>query len=131
MFFNSEMQAQMKSMEKFKGLGFGERIKVVSESWGKLNEEQKAEYVKRSEDDKKRHEKELKQIEKKGFFKDKDGKDSRDLYKPAKDKKSAEGKAGSQKSKSPEKKAADKEKEKAKKERERERAKKLKEKEKL
>jgi len=78
------MQAQMKSMEKFKGLGFGERTKVVGESWAKLNEEQKAEYVKRSEDDKKRHEKELKQLEKKGFFKDKDGKDSRDLYKPEK-----------------------------------------------
>jgi len=54
------MQAQMKSMEKFKGLGFGERIKVVSESWSKLNEEQKSEYVKRSEDDKKRQERELK-----------------------------------------------------------------------
>jgi len=41
----------MKSMEKFKNLSFGEKIKIVAESWRKLNDDQKVEYTNRAEED--------------------------------------------------------------------------------
>jgi len=84
------MQTQMKTMKKFENLSFGERVKVVGESWGKLNQEQKEEYVILANEDKKRYDKEMKQLEKKGWFKNKDGEDSRDLYKPGKKRKSSD-----------------------------------------
>ena len=71
----------MKSMKKFQTLDFSQRSKVVSESWSKLKQEQKTEYMNSAAEDKKRYDRELKQLEKKGFFKNKDGKDSRDLLK--------------------------------------------------
>lgn len=50
----------MKGMKKFEGMSFGERTKVVGESWGQINDDQKADYIKQAEEDKKRYEKELK-----------------------------------------------------------------------
>lgn len=57
---------------------------MIGDTWGKLTEQQKNDFVKEAEDDKKRYAKELKQLEKKGYFINKDGKDSRDLHKPKK-----------------------------------------------
>lgn len=71
-------------MDKFKDCSFGEKTKIISESWGKLTDDQKIEYNTKAADDKVRYEKELKQLERKGWFKDSNGKDSRDLYKPKK-----------------------------------------------
>ena len=62
LFFNSEMQTQMKDMPKFSGLTLGEKVKVVSESWAKLNDKQKTEYNKAATEDKIRFDKETKQL---------------------------------------------------------------------
>lgn len=70
----------------------------MSQSWNKLGEEQKTEYTKCADEDKKRFERETKLLEKKGWFKTKDGKDSRDLYKAPK------GEAAEKKAESPKKK---------------------------
>jgi hypothetical protein len=83
------MQQQMKTMDKFKAMNFKEKILVVGQSWGRLKAEQKEEYTNCADEDKKRYEKELNLIAKKGFFINKDGMDSRDLYKaPTNDAKS-------------------------------------------
>ena len=57
---------------------------MIGEKWSNLTQSQKEGYLKKAEDDKKRYIKELKQLEKKGYFINKHGKDSRDLYKPEK-----------------------------------------------
>eukprot|EP00494_Astrolonche_serrata_P027060 UN27323 len=68
LFFNAEMQSQMKNMAKFKAMPFMQRNQVVAQSWSKLDDEQKKEYNKCALDDKKRFDKETKLLEKKGYF---------------------------------------------------------------
>lgn len=72
----------MKTMKKFASLSTQERSKVVSESWSKLSTQQKQQYVDLAEEDKKRYKKEMTQFEKKGWYRDKDGNDSRKLANP-------------------------------------------------
>ena len=50
----------MKMMKKFENLTFGDKKKVIGESWSKLNEEQKQDYENLATLDKKRYDKELK-----------------------------------------------------------------------
>ena len=90
MIFNSQMQSQMKSMKKFANLSFPEKNKVVSESWSKLSAQQKEQYIDLAEEDKKRFKNEMAQFEKKGWFKDKDGNDSRKMAKPSRKKANSE-----------------------------------------
>lgn len=74
----------MKNLVKFKDLSLKQKCDVVNQSWHKLTNEQKEEYNKCATNDQKRYEKELKQIEKKGYFINNEGKDSRDLFKVSK-----------------------------------------------
>ena len=68
-----------------------DKCKVVTQNWASLQDAQKEQYNTFAAEDKKRYENELKQLEKKGWFKNKDGIDSRDLYKAPKKSKSADG----------------------------------------
>jgi len=43
--FNKQMRNQMDSMKKFKDLTPTDRVKVINESWSKLKDEQKQQYV--------------------------------------------------------------------------------------
>lgn len=74
----------MKSMEKFKNFSPAEQTQVILESWKKLNEKQRSHYEQLAQEDTARFKKETRQFEKKGYFKDKDGRDSRDSNKPKK-----------------------------------------------
>ena len=47
----------MKTMPKFADLNKSEKAKVVSESWGKLNDEQKNQYITLATNEKKEFEK--------------------------------------------------------------------------
>jgi len=38
MIFASQMQTQMSNMDKFNGLDFAQKSKIVSESWAQLSE---------------------------------------------------------------------------------------------
>lgn len=63
----------MTSMPKFKELSLGDRSKVVGESWTKLSDDQKKQYVIMANQDKQRYERELKEVKAKGYFINKDG----------------------------------------------------------
>lgn len=71
----------MKNMKKFNGLSIGERAKVIGDSWSKLTSEQKQQYVDLAAEDKQRYQNECKQLEKKGYFINKEGVNSKDLQK--------------------------------------------------
>jgi len=58
MFFNTQMSSQMRTMDKFKNLSFADKSKVISESWAKLTEKQKQQYVDLANEDKVRYQKE-------------------------------------------------------------------------
>lgn len=72
----------MVSMPKFQGLNFAERAKICSDSWSKLSDQQKQQYIQMAEEDKQRYQKEMKQVAKKGYFTDKNGVDSRTMKAP-------------------------------------------------
>jgi len=78
------MQEQMKTMAKFKDLSFTDKGKIIGESWGKLNTKQKQQYVDLADEDKERYLKEQNQFDKKGFFINNEGEDSRTIFKPSK-----------------------------------------------
>ena len=71
-------------MDKFNGLDFAQKSKIVSESWAQLTEQQRVEYQVLANKEKERYQDEIKQLGEKGYFINKDGKDSRDLYKAPK-----------------------------------------------
>lgn len=76
------MQLQMPSMDKFKHLTWTEKTKTISETWSKLSDEQKYVYLTKAAQDKLRYERELNELGTQGWYTNKDGKDSRDLWKP-------------------------------------------------
>lgn len=80
------MHIQMQKNKKFKDLSVQDKSKVISESWQKLKDAQKQQYVDLANDDKKRYNKEMKQLEKKGYFINQEGKRSTDLQKNGKPK---------------------------------------------
>lgn len=71
----------MKSMKKFINMSQLDKNKVVSESWSKLTKDQKKQYEVLAKEDKLRYQREMDLYEKRGWFKDKDGNDSRKLFK--------------------------------------------------
>jgi len=58
--FLKQMNAQMKNMPKFNALTLAERAKVISESWAKLTDDQKQQYVEMANADKERYKREVK-----------------------------------------------------------------------
>jgi hypothetical protein len=62
-------------------------MKIVGAMWQKLTEEQKAPFIKKHEDDKKRYEAQLEEIKKKGYFIMSDGVKSSDIGVPSAKKK--------------------------------------------
>lgn len=68
-------------MDKFKHLTWAEKTKTISETWSQLKDEQKYVYLTKASQDKLRYEREMNELGAQGWYKNKDGKDSRDFYK--------------------------------------------------
>lgn len=60
--FSSQMHDQMAKMAKFKKLTAADRNKVINESWAKLTEDQKQQYVELADADKSRYNREMKKL---------------------------------------------------------------------
>ena len=79
LFFNLEFSAEIRAKNAGVMMPIGEVSKLVSEKWGAMTEAQKQPFDKKNEADKKRHEQQLEELNKKGYFMLEDGSKSTDV----------------------------------------------------
>jgi hypothetical protein len=88
MFFNVEYSAVIRAKNPDVTMPMGEVSKLVSEKWAAMSDAEKQPYENKNAADKKRHEKQLELLNKKGYFTLEDGSKSTDAQNVLKKRKS-------------------------------------------